>query len=124
MKTSEPKTRVIEYRETVFCCANGEHDARVVYFWRKWYCTPCLKAAIRAAGGTSTEVYNCLFPYDEKLRSEFRPTAVRRAEKITRITPRYDLPKLTNGRNRKAKAEFCENCETNHLPGLCTSECF
>jgi hypothetical protein len=116
MKTSEPNERVIEYCETVYLCTNGEHDSRSVYLWRgNWYCCEYLKRAVRVAGGTSLDVYGCASGY---ARSEFRTTAHRRSEEITRVTPRNSRLLQKPKRVTEQKV-FCEDCESTHVVGEC-----
>jgi len=118
MKTSEPKEQVIEYRETVFLCANSGHDARSVYLWRgNWYCSDCLKRTVGANGATGEEARSCSSSWYTVGRPEFRAEAVKRAAPMQRVTPRNDLPKKP--KRGKAEPEFCEYCETNHEIGCC-----
>jgi hypothetical protein len=119
MKTAEPKKRVIHYRKVMFLCTNSGHDAGVVYLWRRqWYCSPCLKRAVRANGGTASEAYNCVSGYGCRGRVEFRAEAVRRSAPMERVTPRHDLAKRP--KQNKAKPEWCDMCEKIHGVGrLC-----
>src|SRR5689334_16399332 len=102
MNQSEPRKRVIEYRKVMFLCANGGHDAGVVYLWRRqWYCSSCLRQTVRANGATAIEAYNCSSAYGYRGRDEFRAEAVRGSAPIKRISLRHDLPKRSKRIKRK-----------------------
>jgi hypothetical protein len=120
MTQVEPQQRVIEYRKTVYLCANGGHDAGVVYLWRgEWYCRACLKRAIRANGGTVREAAASLLGgYPDDHRLEFRVEAVRGSAPMERVTPRNDLPSKP-GRVQAKPKEFCQSCGTTHRIGGC-----
>lgn len=104
----EPKTREIEYRETVFVCSNGKHDARSVYLWRGvWRCLRCTRWAMRAAGATPLQVA-CL----ACCVGEFRVETIRRSERVRRITPLRGRPLLSplcaGYAVKKHRKGFCE----------------
>src|SRR5437016_881129 len=117
MKTAQPKEHVIEFRQTVYLCANGEHDSYRVYLWRgKWCCRTCLKVAVRQAGGTSRDVNGCASPW-ANCSPAFRAEDVRDAAPMQRITPCNDLPKKLE--HTQIRKEFCDGCGGTHRVGEC-----
>jgi hypothetical protein len=114
----KPETRVVEYRETIYVCSNGSHDARSIWLWRgKWYCTECLKRALRKAGATQSELYSFRFPYG---RHEFGPEGHLRSAPLERVTPTTYPPSVIGSRQKgKQQVQWCEDCECEHTPGLC-----
>jgi hypothetical protein len=117
MTQVEPQQRVIEYRKTMYLCANGGHDAGAVYLWRgEWYCRECVQRAIRANGGTVREASASLLGgYPDDHRLEFRVEAVRGSAPMERVTPRNDPP----NKSEPVHTEFCECCGTTHRIGKC-----
>src|SRR5437588_12878707 len=94
MKTVEPQELVIEYRESVYLCSKGEHEARRVYLWRgKWYCRECLNRTVRAHGAAAREATFCASSWIAVGRPEFRAEAVKCAAPLERITARNDVPR-------------------------------
>src|SRR5262249_48777469 len=111
---TEPKERIIQYQQTIYLCANGNHDCNSVYLWHgKWYCGTCLKAAVRKAGGSSQDVYNCMSAWSG-CDPKFKAQAFRRASPLQRMTPRNKLPKQP-----RIRTEYCETCESTHKVGFC-----
>lgn len=83
MNKREPETKEVQYRQIVFLCDRGGHEAARVYLWRgEWLCRSHFNEAKRAAGAKGLSLYTV--DYGDE---QFRPEGVRHVSKIERVTP-------------------------------------